>query len=63
MTHKEKVNGFIKEAQENGYDRPKIRRVIEHNIRELANNDTEKFDIAAYAMIKSLGIKLKGVKN
>jgi uncharacterized protein (UPF0335 family) len=63
VTHKERVKEFFKVAKENGYDRVKIRRIIEHKLRELANSDTDMFDNAAYAVIKSLGIKLKKRSN
>ena len=63
MSYKEKVKEFFAKAKDNGYDRAKIRRRIEHQLRELANTDEAKFDDAAYAIVKSLDIKLKKRRN
>lgn len=55
---------FFDDALKAGYDLPKIRRVVEHKMRELAQHKPEEFKKVAYAVLKMEGMTLgKGFNN
>ena len=60
MSYKETVKTYFEKAEKNGYDLPKVRRIIEDRFRKTLIEDEEKFKLAAYATLKTLGVELRG---